>query len=657
MAADVDYVEALNQIADKNQRQLSEALITLENRITDLMATAPLKDGSLFDLEWAVKARADIRKLVEDEYLATVDDIVRQYGGVALDTQKMLETYGSFTKLDPEIIRQLQTLEFQGFQEVGTEYLDVVSREVYQNTLTGTSFAASIASVKAVQGGRLASNAKQLVHDSLMQFDAAVNTSIGKQSGATKWKYVGRIIETTRPFCREHEGQTFTEEEIATLWEGSWAGKASGDPFIVRGGYNCGHQFRPVFDEEDGTEEEVAIVAEPESQVPSGAPELLDKKVALDQISKITLKANRPVYDASDAGGYIALGSGKKLPPHLEKLLDDKGVKGEVFPVRFKPYGYKRGDDAEKTGNKQFGTIKTTGMSTETLSLLDSGLKEIDGISKQFKTPPIRGVVPVGGKRTTMAMGDGMLSINGSYWNPIAKQTYLPKDKLLKNTKSSRLALNKADEYYEKVQEEYRAAMDAFILKFPKYRQSDSYLGTPEYAVVQKKAAQLKVASADAAKARKKWDKDRRLSEVQPASVYVKGGNVEDRPWSAKQYHSDPADKFRSTLFHEFGHTVHQEYWRQVSAAGTYATPIEKYLRQLFYVNGRSGAINKNLFFPTSYSQHDPKEWWAENFSLYNMGRKDLVDDKLLGLMDEIVKSKGRIKVFDGWDFEIGDYA
>ena len=128
MAADVDYVEALNQIADKNQRQLSEALITLENRITDLMATAPLKDGSLFDLEWAVKARADIRKLVEDEYLATVDDIVRQYGGVALDTQKMLETYGSFTKLDPEIIRQLQTLEFQGFQEVGTEYLDVVSK-------------------------------------------------------------------------------------------------------------------------------------------------------------------------------------------------------------------------------------------------------------------------------------------------------------------------------------------------------------------------------------------------------------------------------------------------------------------------------------------------------------------------------------------------
>lgn len=638
MAADVDYVEELNAIADRNQRQLSEALITLENRITDLMAEAPLKDGNLFDLEWAVKARAEIRKLVEDEYLATVDDIVRKYGGVALDTQKMLETYGSFTKLDPEIIRQLQTLEFQGFQEVGTEYLDVVSKEVYQNTLTGTSFAASVASVKAVQGGRLASNAKQLVHDSLMQFDAAVNTAIGKESGATRWKYVGRIIETTRPFCRKHEGKTFTTEEIQEIWEGSWAGKASGDPFIVRGGYNCGHQFRPVFDEEGGTEEAVAIVAEPESQVSSGAPELLDKKVALDQISKSTLKANRPVYDASDPNGYIS-----ESPTR--------------FPVRFRPYGYKRGSDINKLGNNQFGTITDKGMSSETLSLLDSGLKEIEGLSKQFKTPPIRGVVPVGGKRTTMAMGDGMLSVNGSYWNPVAKQAYAPRDKLLEKTKASRLELNKADEYYEKVQEEYQSALDAFMLKFPDGSIDQSYRGSPEWGLLQQKNIQRKDAKEAADKARKKWEKDRRLSEVQPASVYVKGGNVEDRPWSAKQYHSDPADKFRSTLFHEYGHTVHQEYWRQASAMGNYATPIEKYLRQLFYANGKKGAKSKDLFFPTRYSETNPEEWWAENFSLYNMGRKDLVDPKLLALMDEIVKSKGRIKVFDGWNFETGDYA
>ncbi len=248
MPADVDHVEELARLAALHQARLAEALSTLEDRVADLLASAPLKDGDLFDLEWAVQSRAEIRRLVEEEYLKTVDGIIREYTAVAGGTAEMLATYGAFTKLDPSIINQLQRLSFQGFQDIGTEYLDIVAKEVYQNTLTGRAFAESVRTVKEAVGGRLAKNANQLVHDYLMQFDASVNTAIGMKAGATKWKYVGRIIATTRPFCREHEGQTFTNEEIESTWSGSWAGKASGDPHIVRGGYNCGHQFRPVID-------------------------------------------------------------------------------------------------------------------------------------------------------------------------------------------------------------------------------------------------------------------------------------------------------------------------------------------------------------------------------------------------------------------------
>ena len=250
MAEDVDHVEELARIAKLNQERLAAALVTLEDRITDLLAEAPLMDGQLFDLEWAIQARSEIRKIVEEEYLTAVDGIIREYQGVALSATEMLTSYGAFTKLDPRIINQLQSLQFQGFQDIGSEYLDAIAKEVYQNTLTGRAFAESVKTIKAVSGGRLAKYANQQVHDSLMQFDASINTAIGKESGATKWKYVGRIIETTRPFCRRHEGNTFTTEEIEELWAGDWAGKASGDPFIVRGGYNCGHQFRPVFNEE-----------------------------------------------------------------------------------------------------------------------------------------------------------------------------------------------------------------------------------------------------------------------------------------------------------------------------------------------------------------------------------------------------------------------
>lgn len=248
MPADVDHVEELARLAALHQARLAEALATLEDRIADLLASAPLRDGDLFDLEWAVQSRAEIRRLVEEEYLKTVDGIIREYTAVAGGTAEMLATYGAFTKLDPSIINQLQRLSFQGFQDIGAEYLDIVAKEVYQNTLTGRAFAESVRTIKEAVGGRLAKNASQMMHDSLMQFDASVNVTIGRESGATKWKYIGGLIESSRPFCRRHDGKVYDLEEIESIWSGSWAGKASGDPFIVRGGYNCQHQWRPVFD-------------------------------------------------------------------------------------------------------------------------------------------------------------------------------------------------------------------------------------------------------------------------------------------------------------------------------------------------------------------------------------------------------------------------
>jgi hypothetical protein len=250
MPTDIEHGEDLAKLVALHQKRLSDALVTLEDRIADLMATAPLKDGELFDLEWAIAARTEIRRLVEEEYLTAVDEIIREYPSVAASASAMLSTYGAFTEVDPKVIMQLQNLTFQGFEDIGNEYIDVISKEVYQNTLTGRAFAESVKTIKEVAGGSMARYATQQMHDSLMQFDASINVAIGKEAGATKWKYVGRLIETSRPFCREHEGEVMTTERIEELWAGDWAGKASGDPFIVRGGYNCKHRFRPVFDEE-----------------------------------------------------------------------------------------------------------------------------------------------------------------------------------------------------------------------------------------------------------------------------------------------------------------------------------------------------------------------------------------------------------------------
>lgn len=247
MPADVDQLRAVIAQADKHQELLSAALLKLESRIAELMATAPLRDGELFDLEWAIQARVELREAIEQEYLVTVDRIVREYAGVADDIVAMLGTYGDVTKLDPAIISQLQSLTFQGFDDLGQNFLDSISKEIYESTLTGTSFAASVATIKQSVDSSLGRYAKQALHDGLMQFDAAVNTRIALDAGATEFKYYGPDDEVTRDFCEKHVGKTYTKEEIEEIWSGSWAGKISGDPFVVRGGYNCRHRFRGVF--------------------------------------------------------------------------------------------------------------------------------------------------------------------------------------------------------------------------------------------------------------------------------------------------------------------------------------------------------------------------------------------------------------------------
>ena len=117
------------------------------------MSGAPLQDGQLFDLEWAVAARPQLRAAMSEAYLSEVDAVVRSYSSLANETQDMLATYGSFTKLDPSVINQLQSLSFQGFEAVANEYLDVLATEVYQSTLTGRSFNDTVKNLRQTING------------------------------------------------------------------------------------------------------------------------------------------------------------------------------------------------------------------------------------------------------------------------------------------------------------------------------------------------------------------------------------------------------------------------------------------------------------------------------------------------------------------------
>lgn len=96
-------------------------------------------------------------------------------------------------------------------------------------------------------GSNLHSTVSREMHDMVMDFDGVFTIHRAKQAGLEKFRYEGSVIRDSRDFCAIHTGKTYTEEEIRDIWNSqSWSGKRSGDPFIVRGGYNCRHFWVPV---------------------------------------------------------------------------------------------------------------------------------------------------------------------------------------------------------------------------------------------------------------------------------------------------------------------------------------------------------------------------------------------------------------------------
>ena len=293
MAASDDYADFLERLTDEHQRRLSGVLQTLEGNIASYVNSAPDRDGQLFDLEWSLQARQEVRRLIEVDFLQEAQSLIDEYIEVANSQFAMLSEYGAFTRVAPETIQALQQLSFQGFQAIADQQLDTLATGIYQSTLTGRSKNDLIKELRGQINGvyqqaddeearqlveiaqtatgqrqqdaidklhsiyardRLGNNmrryATQMANDSLAQYSASITKATANEAGITKFQYYGDVIRDSREFCRNNVGKTFTEEEINSKWQGSWAGKAPGDPFIVRGGYNCRHHWLPIVEDE-----------------------------------------------------------------------------------------------------------------------------------------------------------------------------------------------------------------------------------------------------------------------------------------------------------------------------------------------------------------------------------------------------------------------
>lgn len=301
--------KALTSLEDKQQEFLIKALQQLENKVVETALQLPNRNGILFDTRLAIELRPQLQKAIEDLYLTKVQSFINDYDKVAAN---IVATYGKLpipaefkqlTEIDYQVIQQLKRLSFSQFQNLGNEFANTLANEVYQSTLTGRPVNEMIQTLRSKINGiyqqsdnrkaqelvnyiannpngaevdtavselqtiygrdRLGDNlnryATQIVQDSLMGFDGQFAKFRADQLGLTSYIYYGSLVRDSRDFCVENANKIFTEDEIREKWANeTWQGKAQGDPFVVRGGYNCRHHFQPVNPDwgkinEDGT--------------------------------------------------------------------------------------------------------------------------------------------------------------------------------------------------------------------------------------------------------------------------------------------------------------------------------------------------------------------------------------------------------------------
>jgi len=305
--AEAQYYKTLIRTLDKIEREVISSVSRL-----------PLTDGKLVELQSAIAIRPQIKAILEREYLAWSDTVVREgFNKQAKRIEKSfqailkranvskenLQRFSELTKGDLALIQNLKQQYFTQFKDVSNTFTRRLADKVYQNTLIGTDFAILEKELRQIINGIYASSddpevnrlvdfinenkfvesqqsavdkaiqtlqtkfatdragenmkryAGQILNDSLRDFDATLNFNKSQEAGLTYVKYYGDVIPTTRTICRnvingvydKRKGGLFTIDEVEKLWaRENWSGKKPGNPLIVRGGYNCRHQWSYV---------------------------------------------------------------------------------------------------------------------------------------------------------------------------------------------------------------------------------------------------------------------------------------------------------------------------------------------------------------------------------------------------------------------------
>ena len=298
--AEAEYYKSLIKTLDRIEREvvsLASRLPLTDGKLIELQAAIAIRPQikAILEREYVKWSDTVVRKGFNKQ-AKRIEKTFKRIGNIPVAFQEL-------TKGDKALIQNLKQQYFTQFKDVSNTFTRRLSEKVYQNTLVGTEFTVLEKELRQTINGIYASSddpeiqrlvdyindnkfdkskqsqvdksiqtlqskfardragenmkryAGQILNDSLRDFDATLNFNKSQDAGLTFVKYYGDVIPTTRDHCRniingvynKRKSGLFTVDEVNALWTSrSWKGKKSGNPLIVRGGYNCRHQWSYV---------------------------------------------------------------------------------------------------------------------------------------------------------------------------------------------------------------------------------------------------------------------------------------------------------------------------------------------------------------------------------------------------------------------------
>jgi hypothetical protein len=298
--AEAEYYKSLIKTLDRIEREvvsLASRLPLTDGKLIELQSAIAIRPRIKFILEREyLKWSDDVVREGFNKQAKRIEKAFKRIGNIPVEFQEL-------TKGDLALVQNLKQQYFTQFKDVSNTFTRKLSEKVYQNTLVGSEFSVLEKELRQTINGIYASSddpeiqrlvnyindnkfdkskqaqvdksiqtlqskfardragenmkryAGQILNDSLRDFDATLNFNKSQDAGLTFVKYYGDVIPTTREICRnmisgvynKRKSGLFTVDEVRKLWASrSWSGKKSGDPLVVRGGYNCRHQWSYV---------------------------------------------------------------------------------------------------------------------------------------------------------------------------------------------------------------------------------------------------------------------------------------------------------------------------------------------------------------------------------------------------------------------------